>query len=144
MCESVMSTRGRILIAEDDAGVAELLVDVLGEAGYWVSTIVNGSDALAALYCERPDLALVDLYLPGMSGWEISAAMLAHGIDVPLIIMTAGRFSDDNRLAVGMCALLHKPFDLDDLLACVAQHVRQPVTCRSAELPTWPVTAEST
>src|SRR5688572_13759576 len=86
---SVMITQGTILIAEDDAAIAALLIEVLADEGYVVQIAASGSDALAALQADRLDLALIDLYLPGLSGWELLEVARAQQIDVPIVIMTA-------------------------------------------------------
>jgi DNA-binding response OmpR family regulator len=75
----------------------------------------SGADALAALQGDQLDLALIDLSLPGMSRWELLSAVRAQQIDVPT----------DDLMAAGVRTCLYKPFELDGLLACVAQHIRR-------------------
>jgi DNA-binding response OmpR family regulator len=121
---SVMITQGTILVAEDDAAIAVLLIEVLGEEGYVVQLAASGADALAALQTDRLDLALIDLHLPGLSGWELLSVARAQQIDMPIVIMTASTPAADELAAAGASACLFKPFDLDELLACVTQHIR--------------------
>jgi DNA-binding response OmpR family regulator len=120
-----MSTLGTILVAEDDTAIAVLLIEVLGEEGYVVQLAASGADALAALQADRLDLALIDLYLPGLSGWELLQAVRAQQIDVPIVVMTASSLATDELAAAGARTCLFKPFELDELLECVAQHIRQ-------------------
>ena len=81
-----MINHGTILIAKDDWAIADVLAEMLTDEGYSVQTVANGCEVLAALQGEPPDLALIDLSLPGMSGWEVLSAMRAHQIDVPVMI----------------------------------------------------------
>ena len=122
---SAMIAQGRILVAEDDAAIADVLVEVLTDEGYTVQTVASGTDALAALQAEPPDLALIDLSLPGISGWKVLSAVRAQQIDVPVVIMTASTLAIDELAPTGARAYLFKPFELDELLACVAQHIRR-------------------
>jgi DNA-binding response OmpR family regulator len=122
---SAMSSLGTILVAEDDAAIAALLIEVLAEEGYAVQIAATGADALAALQADRLDLALLDLGLPGMSGWQLLEVARAQQIDVPIVIMTASSLAADELMAAGARTCLFKPFELDDLLACVAQHIRR-------------------
>jgi DNA-binding response OmpR family regulator len=121
---SVMIRQGTILVAEADAALAALLIEVLGDEGYVVQIAASGADALAALQANRLDLALIDLSLPGMDGRELLSAARAQPIDVPIVIMTTGSLAADELMAAGAQAGLYKPFELDELLACVAQHIR--------------------
>jgi DNA-binding response OmpR family regulator len=120
-----MSSLGTILVAEDDAAIADVLVAVLTDEGYAVQTVASGSEALAALQATSPDLALIDLSLPGMSGWELLEAVRAQQLDVPIVVMTASTLAAEELAAADARTCLYKPFDLDDLLACVAQHIRR-------------------
>jgi two-component system, response regulator, stage 0 sporulation protein F len=120
----LMITQGTILVAEDDGAIADILVDLLTEEGYSVQTVASGSEALAALQAEPPDLALIDLGLPDMSGREVLAAARAQQLAVPIVIMTASTLATDDLIAAGARACLFKPFELDQLVECVAQHIR--------------------
>src|SRR5262245_66644138 len=88
-----MSARGgRILVADDDAGVRDVLDQLLRDEGYEVVTAATGQQALNALLAgddDRPDLALVDQRLPDIDGIQVMQQMLEQGHDVPIILMTA-------------------------------------------------------
>jgi DNA-binding response OmpR family regulator len=120
-----MNTLGTILVAEDDTAITDVLIEVLTEEGYRVQIVASGSEALAALLAEPPDLALIDLHMPEMSGQEVLEAARAQQIAVPIVIMTASTLAAEELAAAGARACLFKPFELDELLACVAQHIRQ-------------------
>jgi DNA-binding response OmpR family regulator len=120
-----MIAQGTILVAEDDGAIADVLVEVLTDEGYTVQIASNGCDALAALQADQLDLALLDLSLPGLSGREVLSVVRAQQIDVPIVVMTASSLVADELVAAGARICLFKPFDLDDLLACVREHIRQ-------------------
>jgi DNA-binding response OmpR family regulator len=122
---SAMITQGTILVVEDDVAIAALLIEVLAEEGYVVQIAASGADALAALQADQLDLALLDLNLPSLSGWELLETVRAQQLDVPVVIMTASTPAADELAAAGAHACLLKPFDLDDLLACVSAHIRR-------------------
>jgi DNA-binding response OmpR family regulator len=117
--------RGTILVAEGDRTIAALLIEVLGEEGYVVQIAASGADALAALQADLLDLALIDLSLPGMSGRQVLEVAHAQQLAVPIVVMTASTLATDDLIAAGARTCLFKPFDLDDLLCCVAQHIRR-------------------
>jgi two-component system, OmpR family, response regulator len=122
---SAMTTLGTILIAEKDAAIADVLIELLTDEGYIVQRVARGSDALAALQAKPPDLALINLSLLDLGGWELLSAVRAQSIDVPIVVMTASTLVAEALTAAGACACLYKPFDLDELLACVREHIRQ-------------------
>jgi DNA-binding response OmpR family regulator len=124
-----MITQRTILVSEDDAAIADVLVELLTDEGYTVQIASNGCDALAALQTDRLDLVLLDLSLPGMSGRELLEAVRAEHIDVPIVVMTASSLAADELAAAGARTCLFKPFELDDLLRCVREHIRRP-SCR--------------
>jgi two-component system response regulator (stage 0 sporulation protein F) len=119
-----MITLGTILVVEADTAIADVLVTVLTDEGYTVQLVTNGPDALAALQATSPDLALIDFSLPDMRGWKLLESMRAQQSDVPIVIMTASTLAAEELAAAGVQACLSMPFDLDDLLHCVTQHIR--------------------
>jgi DNA-binding response OmpR family regulator len=119
-----MITQGIILVAEDDGAIADVLIEVLTDEGYTVQIVSNGCDALAALQTARLELALLDLSLPGLSGRELLEAVRAQQIDVPIVVMTASSLAADELAATGASTCQYKPFELDDLLSCVREHIR--------------------
>ncbi|HVP69076.1 MAG TPA: response regulator transcription factor [Anaeromyxobacteraceae bacterium] len=115
----------RILLVEDDPGIRQGVADVLGLEGYAVDVAANGEEALAYLRGQRPALLVMDLVMPVMNGPQLLARMRGEGFDgIPVIIMTAAVPSASALPAAD--AYLTKPFDLDDLIACVRRHVGKP------------------
>ncbi len=108
----------RVLIVEDEAGIAEVLADLLGDEGYETAVSVDGA-ALAEAADAPPALILLDVMMPGMDGPEVCRRLKAdpRTARVPVLFLAA---------RLGDCAhegLLGKPFDVDELLAAVRQHL---------------------
>ena len=110
-----MDYRASVLVVDDDEAIREAIADVLRDEGYRVSMAVNGEQALRALRgSDAPDLVLLDLMMPVLSGWEVLEQIegdeqLAR---IPVIVVSAmsGPRSHEHLL---------KPIDLDHLLATV-------------------------
>jgi len=108
----------RILIMDDEILVAGVLQDVLKHQGYGVELASSGEAGLAAFRRERPDLILLDINMPGMSGLEVLKQIISEGHrDIPVIMVTA--ITDDASLSTAMrdgaYAWLAKPFDINEL-----------------------------
>ncbi len=105
-----------VLIVDDDAGI-RLIADLsLSEgAGWQVVTAASGEEALAILEKERPDLIVLDVMMPGMSGMSVLAAIRKRGLaeDVPVIFMTAKVQSQEMSAysELGVAGVISKPFD---------------------------------
>jgi DNA-binding response OmpR family regulator len=120
-----MTARRTVLIADDAPEIVDFIAEVLTDEGYQVRRAINGPETLATILANPPDLALIDLVFGGMSGLDVVRDMRTQGIDVPVVIMTANtRFAYDLEQH-GAVVCLRKPFDLDELLACVSQHIQR-------------------
>ena len=115
-----------ILLVDDDALLRRSLDFNLTQAGYRVSTAAAAEDALALARRDRPDLALLDIGLPGMDGLEALRA-LQEIADVPVIFLTARRRELDQVLGLELGAddYVTKPFQLDVLLARIKAVLRR-------------------
>jgi DNA-binding response OmpR family regulator len=126
-----MDTR-RILVVEDDSAIRRGIADALTFAGYEVLQAGNGPDGLAQGLRATFDLLLLDLILPGASGFEILKRVRSARATLPVIILTA-RGEEDDRvegLRLGADDYIVKPFSVRELLARV-----QAVLRRSPERP---------
>ena len=112
---------------DDDGDILALVEAVLAEEGYEVSVARNGREALGGLSRSLPDLILLDLAMPVMNGWEFVRALRERGevARVPIVVMTASPQPSGQVLPASVTAYLAKPFDLDDLLSCVAKSLGQ-------------------
>ena len=112
-----------ILIIDDDAAIGNLEQEVLERAGYAVLRTYSGTEALLVLKSSRPDLILLDLMLPGLSGEEV----LPQIQGIPVIVVSA-RTAVQDKVALllgGAADYLTKPFDTKELLARVAVRLRE-------------------
>jgi DNA-binding response OmpR family regulator len=110
---------GAILVIEDDAGIRETLSDFLKSEGFRVDLARDGAEGLERLAARRPDLIIVDLFMPGMNGAQFLRRLRADAASrsLPVVLMTGSRLVDETVAAAD--AVLQKPFELDDLLAAV-------------------------
>jgi DNA-binding response OmpR family regulator len=116
----------KILIAEDEPSIAEVVSLYLKRAGYQVDIVDNGTDALAQLQRELPDLLVLDLMLPGMDGITITR-WLRDRSDIPIIMLTARR-SEADRIAgleMGADDYVVKPFSPQELVSRVRAVLRR-------------------
>jgi DNA-binding response OmpR family regulator len=129
----------RILIIEDDRDIADLVRRYLEKAGFSVEVTVTGRDGMTALTDRPPDLLVLDLMLPHMSGAEICHAARANPATalIPIIMLTA-RSEEAERIAgleIGADDYIAKPFSPNELVARVRALLR-----RTARTPTPPPT----
>jgi CheY-like chemotaxis protein len=115
-----------ILAVDDDRAILSFIKAALSDEGYSVATAENGRVALDRLSEHRPDLVLLDLNMPVMSGWELQAHLRALVLNIPVIFMTAGGRARAEAAAHHAQGYLAKPFDIDDLLNVVAHHTDPP------------------
>lgn len=119
----------RILVVDDEADIVALVAYHLAKAGYRVSTAANGSDALASARQERPALVVLDLMLPGLSGYEVLEHLRAsEGTrDIAVLMLTARREEPDRirGLSLGADDYLTKPFSPQELVLRVGAILRR-------------------
>ena len=114
----------RILIAEDDPEIAMLERDYLEIEGYQVHMVDNGQQAVTEALTGGYDLILLDLMLPGCSGYDV-CRLIRDRIDVPILMVTARAESVDKIRGLGLGAddYIPKPFDPAELVARVKAHL---------------------
>jgi DNA-binding response OmpR family regulator len=113
---------GSILAVEDEPGVAEILQVNLEASGHRVTTVSDGEMALSALDGPPPDLVILDLNLPRVSGFRVIEVMRRTPAwqAVPVIVLTAYNFEEAvDVVRAGIDEFLTKPFDVGDLLTAV-------------------------
>jgi len=114
-----MESRKRILIADDDPDIIDLLESYLKRAGFDVTIRVNGKDALQTAETEKFDLVLLDVMMPYIDGYHVASEISSRlGTDAPkIIIMTSRDTASEKGIALlsGACEVVQKPFSLDEL-----------------------------
>jgi PAS domain S-box-containing protein len=126
--EVPLATAGRhILIVEDNADARDMLAKLLSLLGHRVEVAANGPDGVEKALALRPQVALIDLGLPGMDGVEVVRAVRAALGDAIRLVALTGHAGEENRrraLQAGFDAHLAKPVELDDLTKLLAADVR--------------------
>ena len=119
----------RVLVVDDEPDITALVAYHLAKAGYRVATATNGRDALQAAREERPDLVVLDLMLPGLSGYEVLVDLRRRDEtkDVGVILLTARRDERDRikGLSLGADDYLAKPFSPQELVLRVGAVLRR-------------------
>jgi DNA-binding response OmpR family regulator len=117
------------LVVDDDPGLLGLLVRLLELEQLDVTAVMSGEAALAAAREERPDLAILDVNLPGLSGYEVCRALRElYGPTLPIVFVSGARTEPYDRVAgllLGADDYLVKPFAPDELLARVRALLRR-------------------
>jgi two-component system alkaline phosphatase synthesis response regulator PhoP len=129
----------RILIVDDEPEMVRGIQDNLRFEGYETLTAGDGEHALALASSEALDLIVLDLMLPGQSGWEVCRTLRQRGLDVPIIMLTARAEEADQvrGLELGADDYVTKPFSLRELLARIRAVLRRPGPRRKAETYAW-------
>ena len=113
----------RVLIADDDYDNRTIAQEVLKKAGYQTIVATNGEEALSLALHEKPDLILLDLSMPKISGWDVAKHLRAdpHFKQVPIIAFTAHAMNGDaaKAMAVGCDGYLSKPCSPREIVAKV-------------------------
>ncbi len=121
--EKALAWQGRVLIVEDDPDTLGLLSSTMRQIGFTPLVAADGYEALTLARRHRPDLILLDLWLPGMNGYETLSHLKRDAVTqtIPIVAMSAHVADADherNRLiALGASSFLLKPFSVEDLLA---------------------------
>ena len=114
-----------IIVCDDDEGIADVATIVLTEAGYFVTPLTKSSDIFQTIQEKRPHLILIDLWMPDMSGEEITRNLKENSDtkDIPIIIISANKNTSDVAEKAGANGFIDKPFDLDELERVVKKYL---------------------
>lgn len=112
-----------IAIIDDDIHIGDMLTEVLSQEGYGILRAYSGTEALYLLSQHKPDLILLDLMLPGLSGEEV----LPHIENIPVIVLSAKVDVQDkvDLLLGGAADYMTKPFEIKELLARITVQLRK-------------------
>ena len=121
-----MQSLGDILVIDNEPTIVEFIAEALTDEGYIVRTALDPEDARATITARHPDLVLLDLHMPGTNGDVLARDFKNDGlVDVPIVMMTADAQIAKSLSMEDIDYCLAKPFDLDELIACVAKHIRR-------------------
>lgn len=118
-----------VYVADDEPELAALLHETLLDAGHEVVTSPDGASLLAKVEERAPDLILLDINMPGLSGWDVRKELLARGVPAPVIAVTAqgGRSTEVSALStLQFAGFVRKPFRLAEVLDAVDGALRHP------------------
>ncbi|WP_405656647.1 response regulator transcription factor [Streptomyces sp. RK9] len=124
---NVVESHRTVLVVEDDPGVRSTLEQLLRFEGYHVLVAADGFGALSVLEERRPDLAMVDVVMPGLDGLELCRMLRRRGERLPILVLTA-RHQIGDRVAgldAGADDYLAKPFATEELLARIRALLRR-------------------
>ncbi len=125
----MVASTSRVLVVDDEPDITALVAYHLARAGYRVSTASSGGEALKAAREERPDLVILDLMLPGVSGYDVLSELrkLEDTKDIGVILLTARRDEPDRirGLSLGADDYLTKPFSPAELVLRVQAVLRR-------------------
>ena len=111
-----------VLVVDDESDIREAVTELLADEGYQVMNAGDGAEALRKARAFHPSIVLLDLMMPGMSGWEFCAERKSDPElrQIPVIILSAVGHAQGLDAAL----YLEKPFELADLLSAVKTHAR--------------------
>lgn len=124
-----------VLIIDDDVSISGMISEALADEGYTVKAAYSGTEALMLLSQIRPDLILLDLMLPGLSGEEL----LPQIGDIPVIVVSARADVTDkvDLLLSGAADYITKPFDMNELLARITVQLRKSTASQDKAIITY-------
>ena len=117
----------RILVAEDDSNIRTGLIDTLESEGYHAAGAADGIQALKMFEQDKYDLVILDIMMPGKSGYDVCREIRSQNEDVPVIILTAKGEEIDKvvGLQLGADDYITKPFGVHELLARISAVLRR-------------------
>lgn len=110
-----------VLVVDDDPAIRQAIASILQDEGFQVAAVTNGQEAITHITTHAPCVVLLDLQMPVMTGWEVTQLVHERGLGVPLVFMTAGQHARAEAEKHRVAGFIAKPFDIDDLIACVSR-----------------------
>jgi CheY-like chemotaxis protein len=122
MLDGSIMSRKKVLIVEDDSDLRRLYAIGLNQRGYQVKLAANGAEALDRIAEERPDVILLDLLMPVMSGWEVLARLNPEDRRcIPVVVISGQPQSNESPHHECVTSWLSKPVSLEDMVRSVEQ-----------------------
>lgn len=116
-----------ILVIDDDKNIRYVLKEMLEANQYTVFTANNGEDAFSVLEKEHIDLAIVDIMMPKMDGYEFTSSLRVYNPDLPIIMVSAKQLPEDRKkgFLAGIDDFMTKPIDADELILHIKALLRR-------------------
>jgi two-component system, OmpR family, response regulator len=126
----------KVLVVDDEPSIRELVSTVLRYEGFDIATAASGNEALREVERFRPDLVVLDVMLPDLSGFDVQRRLVESGRRLPVIFLTARDAVEDRvrGLTIGGDDYLTKPFSLEELVARVRAVLRRSHETKSGHL----------
>jgi CheY-like chemotaxis protein len=115
----------RILICDDDPGILDMLELILDETGHQIIPEANSLNVRALMEREKPDLVVLDLWMPMLSGDQVLRVIRENPVtrEIPVIVISASTDGKEIAKRAGASDYLAKPFDVDQLLSMVGGYL---------------------
>lgn len=110
-----------LAVVDDDADVREALTGLVSAVGFAVESFATGAAFLSSIEDHEPDCVLLDLYMPGLTGFEVQAELAARHLSIPVLIVSAHDSAESRKRALELGAkdYLAKPVDRELLLSAI-------------------------
>jgi len=125
---TAVSQESKILLVDDNTVVRDMLVDLVGSLGYHADAAAGGEEALAMFDRGHYGMVLTDLLMPGMSGWDVLAALRQRDPHIPVVIVTGSPVVGDPRASQPGVAVIKKPVDVATLDSMIKTMLRARLT----------------
>lgn len=116
----------KVIVIDDDRGILEVVKIILTDQGFEVVAVSEGKDAFESIIKNSPDIVLLDLWMSGMDGREITRQLKSQQETqkIPVIILSALNDVEKKAKEAGADGFLAKPFNISDLLTLIKKHSR--------------------
>jgi DNA-binding response OmpR family regulator len=118
----------KILICDDEQEILDITRLILEDSGFEVFGVINSGEVVKLVERERPDVLLIDLWMPGMSGDQVITELRRNEqiTRLPIIVISASKDGRGIAYASGADDFLEKPYDIDALVEIVHKHLTMP------------------
>ncbi len=113
----------KIILCDDDLGILDVLDLILEMEGFDIVKVSDSTLLMNLLATENPDLLILDLWMPVLSGYDIMKMLRSHEIkaDLPILVLSASRNEEQAAIQAGATQFMSKPFNIDELVKTVKQ-----------------------
>lgn len=123
---NLLMNKHAVLVIDDDPDIRDVIAQTLVDEGYDIVTCADGQAALDLLATWKPDVILLDLMMPIMSGWEVLEQLKTIKTlgRISVVLLSASRELETTAKQSGVAGYLAKPFDLERLIATIEHHIK--------------------